>query len=280
MDLTEVGSVLGDFFEAGRGPSHDQIDQLVARNSLEAGDPVKSSSLPSGKPLGKTKRVRQLLTYATDHAPQAGLDFACQMVALLRADGMFIAASEKFAGDNLVARLAAAFSRLGFTLDEQGALLPTVIDNLSGHELSDALHAYVTRMNLNPDDAALQIGTAKDLAEATARHVILERTGNYATRGQNSAFPVTMAQAFSALDLTIAPDLTNSLDPDPRRRVHQALFLLATAVNQLRNDAGTGHGRPTAPRKSSPLSAADSRLVTRAIAVLSGYLLDVNESSP
>jgi hypothetical protein len=42
----------------------------------------------------------------------------------------------------------------------------TVIDNLHGIDLTDALMSYVRRMNLNPEDAALQIGSGKELDEA------------------------------------------------------------------------------------------------------------------
>ncbi|WP_346832045.1 abortive infection family protein [Mycolicibacterium poriferae] len=54
----------------------------------------------------------------------------------------------------------------------------------------------------------------------------------------------------------------------------QCIFLLATAVNRLRNDAGTGHGRPGPPRKTSELSAAEARLVAHATALVAGALLD------
>lgn len=51
-------------------------------------------------------------------------------------------------------------------------------------------------------------------------------------------------------------------------------MLLATAVNRLRNDAGTGHGRPGPPRKTAALSPAEARLVARATALVAGALLD------
>ncbi len=38
--------------------------------------------------------------------------------------------------------------------------------------------SYVRRINVNPDDASLQVGTGKELDEATARHVLEERTGS------------------------------------------------------------------------------------------------------
>jgi len=94
MDLIELGSALGDFFEDGKGPSHDELDHAVARAGLEAGDPRQAG----GPPVGKTKRIRQVLMYATDHNPKAGLDLARQVVALLRADSAFTPALDTYAG--------------------------------------------------------------------------------------------------------------------------------------------------------------------------------------
>jgi hypothetical protein len=62
--------------------------------------------------------------------------------------------------------------------------------------------------------------------------------------------------------------------------VHQCLFLLATAVNRLRNDAGTGHGRPGPPHKTSALTPAEARLVARATALVAGALLDKLDGAP
>lgn len=174
-------------------------------------------------------------------------------------------------------RLAAAYERLGYVLDGTGGLRPLVLDNLTGTALTEALRAYVTRINLNPDDAALQVGSAKDLDEASARHVLLELTGEYPTAGHASSFPVTLARAFTALGL--APPPSVQLDPDPHRAVQQSMFLLGVAVNRLRNQVGTGHGRPDASSKTAPLTPAESRLVARASALLVGLLLDTLDHS-
>lgn len=273
MNLIELGSVLGSFFDGGSGPSHDELDAAIFRVGLASGDPAPSGKAQTGV-LGKTKRVRRLMLHATDCDPAAGLRLGLHLVDLLRAEGAFEPSLDTFAGAAKVARLQSAFGRLGYTLDPDGSLRPTVIDNLSGTELSDILRAYVNRVNLNPDDTPLQIGTGKELDEAAARHVLLEHWGEYATSGSAGSFPATLANAFSALGLEVAPDLSDRLSRDPRLQVQQCLFLLGLAVNRLRNDAGTGHGRPDAPRRSSPLPAAESRLVARATALLAGMLLD------
>jgi hypothetical protein len=241
IDLIELGSALGDFFESDGtrrvGPSHDELDGAIARAGLAAGDPRRASPV-----IGKTKRIRQVLVYATDHDPAAGLKLAVTVVSLMRADGMFIPAAESYVGDAKVEALRRAFLGLGFDLSANGAVRPLVIDNLTGTQLTDALRAYVNRINLNPDDAPLQIGTGKELDEAAARQVLEERTGSYATSGRAGSYPVTLAQAFTVLGLAVPGNV--DLNDDPHRAVQECLFLLSVAVNRLRNDAGSGHGRP------------------------------------
>jgi hypothetical protein len=226
--------------------------------------------------LGKTKRIRRVFVYATDHNTTAGLSLAQEIVALLRADGAFTPALSEYAGRAQIRRLADAFARLGLTLADNGELVPTVIDNLTGTELTTALRGYVQRINLNPDDAPLQVGTGRELDEATAPYVLEERTGSYPVGGHAGSFPVTLANAFTALGLAVPPQIP--LDKDPHRAVQQCLFLLGTSVNRLRNEAGTGHGRPGPPRNTAALNAAEARLVARATALLAGALLDTHEN--
>jgi hypothetical protein len=102
--------------------------------------------------------------------------------------------------------------------------------------------------------------------------VLQERTAGYPVGGHAGSFPVTLAAAFTAVGFAVPPQV--ALDNDPHREVQQCLFLLGTAVNKLRNDAGTGHGRPGHPRKTRALTSAEARLVARATALIAGALLD------
>lgn len=272
MDLIGLGAVIGDFFEDGSGPSHDQLDQAFVRTGLSVGDPAPGGRTPYGSPLGKTKRVRQVFVYATDTNPRSGLALGSHLVTLLRADGCLSPASDTFAGQPKVDRLRAVYDTLGYSLDETGALRPKVVDNLEGTALTAALQSYVDRLNLNPDDAPLQIGTGKELDEAVARHVLEQTTGSYPVGGNAGSFPVTLANAFTTVGFAVPGRI--ELDDDPHKAVQQCLFLLATQVNRLRNDAGTGHGHPSPPRKTQPLSGPEARVIARATALVAGALLD------
>ena len=216
--------------------------------------------------------MRGVMTYASDHDSASGLQFATQLIAQLRAYGAFDPHSENYAGASKVDRLRKSLDRVGHVLDTSGALRPRVIDNLSGTELTAALQAYVDRINANPLDAPLQIGTGKDLDEAVAKHVLERKTGGYPDHGRAATFPFILAQAFTVIGLSVPS--TSDLDPDPHRAVQQSLFQLAIAVNRLRNDAGTGHGRPSGPRKTDPLMPEEARLVARATALIAGAMLD------
>ena len=95
-------------------------------------------------------------------------------------------------------------------------------------------------------DAPLVAGTAKDLAEATARHVLIERGGSYS---ESMGFQGTLHNAFAAIGITpVGPSewqaILTQLDVDPARRLQQCIYVTALAANKLRHAEGTGHGRP------------------------------------
>ena len=131
MNLIELGSVLGSFFDNGSGPSHDELDAAVQRAGLADGDPAPSGKAATGV-LGKTKRVRRLMLYATDNDPAAGVRLGLHLVDILRGDGAFEPSLDTYSGADKVTRLQTALKRLGYTLDDDGSVRPTVIDNLSG----------------------------------------------------------------------------------------------------------------------------------------------------
>lgn len=270
MNLTELGAALGPFFDTPGSPSHNQLRDAFTRHGLNHLDPAPDGRTSNGTHMGKMKRVRHMFASPAAHTMTAGLPLARELVGLCRAHGGFNPDSESYAGSGRVTQLVQALVPLGLTLDPDGSVRQTVIDNLSGTELTAELRSYVDRINSNPDDAPLQVGTGKELDEAAARHVLKELLGDYSV---SDNFPVTLTSAFTAIGMATPTELPK-LDPDPHRAVDQCLFLLATAVNRLRNDAGTGHGKPDPPRKTAALSPAEARLVARATALVAGALLD------
>lgn len=255
----EVLTALAKLFVDGKGPSHDHLDQLIQRAGLRSGDPRAAGDTV----IGKMKRVRAVLGHAIDTDPEKGVALVSMLVASAKAAGCFREASDQFAGREHVDALRHALRGVGYDLDPDGTLRPMLLESLEGAELTEALWAYVRRARTGASDAELVVGTAKNLEEAAARHVLKERTGSYPTHGN---FPTLLGQAYALLGLKMS---TVQLDSDPERAVQEALFLLAGAVNRLRNAKGDGHGRP----EKSTTSALDARVTSQAAGLVADLLL-------
>lgn len=266
--LVGLGSALAGFLDGedrSLPPSHDELTAAFTQHGLIEGDPAR----PGAAPVGKTKRVRAVLRHSSEHAPDRGLELALALLELLQVHGRFEADGPDYAGERRIEALRRALEGFGYALDSAGSAHLAVIENLHGTARTTALERYINRINLNPDDAPLLLGTSKDLAEATARHVAVQRRGDYAVRDH---FALTLYSAFSEVGLHTAtsPDAGKGLSDDPTERVDQCLFLLAEAINKLRNQQGTGHGRPHEPS----IEWARARAVARGSAVVAGAMLD------
>lgn len=243
-----------------REPSHSDIEFHVGRARLSAGDPK-----AQGQSVGKAKRVRAVLYYGIDHAPEAAAQFVTQLVAKVRASGGFRPDSSNFVGQEAIRQAVDAFDSVGCSLSSNGALATKRLDALRGKELTKALAAYAERAQRGAQDAALLAGTGKDLLEATAAHVITTKFGAYP---QSSNFPTLLGQAFVALELA-TPEDANDRTEAPQRMLERGLYQAAIGVNRLRNKEGTGHGRPWV----AGVSEAEAAAAIETAGVVSGYLL-------
>jgi hypothetical protein len=138
--------------------------------------------------------------------------------------------------------------------------------------LSAALESYARRAQRGSDDAALLVGTGKDLLEATAAYVLNEKYGQYQGHAN---FPTLLGQAFTALGLA-TPQSPPQPGEAPQRRVERALYEAGCAVNSLRNKTGTGHGRPFL----TTLSDAEGRAAVQLVGVISELLLQTLTNNP
>jgi Abortive infection C-terminus len=151
-------------------------------------------------------------------------------------------------------------------------LQPTGLDTLEGAQLTIALDAYARRARRGSEDAALLVGTAKDLLEATAAHVISERFGQYP---EQANLPTLLGQAFTALGLA-TPHTPLQSGASPQQRLERALYEAGCAVNALRNKQGSGHGRPWLPT----VSDAEARTAVPVIGTIAGFLLSAHRAKP
>ena len=253
--------------EKSREPTHSDIDFQVARAGLTAADPK-----THGQTVGKAKRVRAILSAAMDSEPEKGELLSAALITLVRSKGGFRETSPNFVGKEAIEQAVEAFASEGFQLSSDGELRADVLDTLSGPQLTHALEAYARRARRGSEDAALLVGTSKDLIEATAAHVISERFGQYP---QQANLPTLLGQAFIALDLA-TPQVPPSASEPPQRRLERSLYEVGCAVNALRNKQGTGHGRPWAPS----VSDAEAKAAVQLIGIVANFLLTAHKTRP
>lgn len=244
-----------------REPSHSQIEDQFRRAGVICADPNQSN----GKPVGKAKRVREVLQWAIDNNIEAGEKLVYYLISLVKGLGGFREESPNFVGKNVILNLKGAFKTEGFLFSSDGVLSKAILDDLEGIEAVEALKAYAKRAKKGIEDAALLTGTSKDLMEAVAKHILLVKRGVYPDQ---SNFPTLMGQAF--IELGMATGFSEKQQNESAQsRVERALFELACSINNLRNKQGTGHGRPV----QSTLTEAEGRLSIESIGVISEYLL-------
>jgi hypothetical protein len=165
--LVAISQLVDDAQTERRDLSHSDLRAAFERHGLMQGDPATHS-----QSVGKAKRVRSALSWALEHAPAAGAEFASALIAIIRGYGGFRPSSPNYVGRHAYENAAAAFAAEGYELSSDGDLHPTLLDNLSGENLTEALNAYVRRAKKGASDAALVTGTGKDLLEAVAAHVL------------------------------------------------------------------------------------------------------------
>lgn len=241
--------------EPKRKPSHWEITQLIEKVGLL--DPTKD-----GPPAGKRKRVHAVLNWALEHDETRGEQLVGLLLATLRAAGGFRPDSPNYVTEEAISNAVEVFRAEGFQLRPDGELLQDLLDNLSGVQLADALKAYIKRAKRGTLDAALVTSTGKDLVEATAAHVLVERLGTYPT---TSNFPTLLGQAY--LNLGLAYEVKDG--STPVERLDAALYQAACAVNTLRNKEGTGHGRPFL----ATVTGAQARLAIETMGIVAERLL-------
>jgi hypothetical protein len=261
--IVALAQLVDDAQSGRRDPSHSDLDSEFKRAGLTTGDPKYQ-----GQSVGKAKRIRSTLSWALEHNTDGGSEFVSSFIASLRGYGGFRETSPNYAGRDAIESAIGAFASEGYELSYNGDLRTKILDNLSGLALTDALQAYIRRAKQGSGDAALVTGTGKDLLEAVAAHIIQQRYGSYSP---TSNFPTLLGQVFVALSLATPMDAVLPGEP-AKKRVERAMYELACALNQLRNQQGTGHGRPWAVSVTDP----EARMVIEIMGVFAERLLNLH----
>lgn len=264
--IIAVSRLVDDAQSETREPSHSDIEFQINRTGLQAGDPK-----AQGQTVGKAKRIRSTLNWALENNINGGQNLVAGLISHLRGCGGFRPTSPNYVGAEVITDASAAFQAEGYELTSDGELRPLLLDNLMGAVLTAALESYVRRAKRGAADAALVTGTGKDLLEATAAHILVERFGSYST----SNFPTLLGQAFSAIGMVTTQHPKQPGEP-PQKRLERAMFELACAVNNLRNKTGTGHGRPWLPS----VSDIEARVAIQLMGSVAERMLEAHRNTP
>ncbi|CAK1315807.1 Uncharacterised protein [Burkholderia pseudomallei] len=247
----------GDF----REPTHSDIEFLVNKFGLAALDPKQQ-----GQQVGKAKRVRAILHETMVGDEEAGARLVHSLLIKVRACGGFRKGSDNYVGDEAIANAKSTFDSEGFWLAEDGTFGAKVLDGLKGPEMTAALRLYALRAQRGSEDAALLMGTGKDLMEATAAHVLTTIAGRYP---ESANFKALLGMAFTSLGLAVPEQDAEPGEP-PAKELERGLFTAACGANKLRNKGGTGHGRPWTVN----VGAAEAKAAIEVAGAVSAYLLD------
>ncbi|WP_379656252.1 abortive infection family protein [Pseudoroseomonas ludipueritiae] len=146
---------------------------------------------------------------------------------------------------------------LGHALEEVQGLSPTVDLREHSRRIQDAL----------PGDPSLAIGTTKDMLEATMRTILHERGFSGMEKWD---YPTLSTKCFHVLGLaTNTPPA--SADERYVRKIANNAKTMIDAANELRNVAGTGHGRVVGTEPE--VSAHDAGLVASTGLILAAWML-------
>jgi hypothetical protein len=130
------------------------------------------------------------------------------------------------------------------------------------------LEEYTSRLRAAlPGDPQLAIGTTKDLLEATMR-TILQRRGFKSV--ETLTFPDLATRCLTELGLAGTTPPATKRERALRKIASSARTMIDTA-NELRNAAGTGHGKVIG--EEEPISADDAGLVASSGLILAAWLI-------
>lgn len=256
-----LAKLIDDAQKDRRDPSHYDLEALIKRNGLAHLDPNRE-----GSPVGKAKRVKGILLLALDPLRPNAERFAAGLIDLVRGVGGFREGSPNFVGAEAISNLSACVKIKGVVLASDGVISNVSLASLSGKNLTAALRIYVERAQKGVEDAALVVGTSKDLLEAVSAHVLQEFWGSYSS---SANFPTLLGQAFVALDMA-TPETSKVDGEHPRKDLERGLYQVACSINRLRNKQGTGHGRPWMP----DVTHSEAKTSIEAMGILAGVMLD------
>lgn len=258
--ITAVSKLIDDAqADEKREPSHYDLDMLLKRSGLAHADPR-----TQGQSVGKSKRIRIVLNWAIENDINSGERLVGLLLSNIKGYGGFRSESRNYCGKEPIDNLVNVFKNEGYLLTLDGDFKPTLLENLNEKDMTEALLAYAQRARKGAEDAALILGTGKDLMEAVSKHVLTIKSISY----QTNSFPFILAQAFIALGMVTSQHSIQQNEAITAK-YERALYDLGCAINNMRNKEGTGHGRPFLPL----ITHEEAYSAIQSIGIISDYMI-------
>ena len=123
--IVAVARLVDDAQSVTREPSHSDLEFQINRAGLCGGDPK-----GQGQVVGKAKRVRAVLSWGIDNAPDKAETFVALLIGLIRGKGGFRAGSSNFVGEEAILDTRESFRLEGYMLSDDGELYASTLDNV------------------------------------------------------------------------------------------------------------------------------------------------------
>lgn len=230
---SEIAAALAKFFFGGAGPRHTTLTNTFMSCGLADVSPYDAQL---GTP-NKEQRIYAVCREASRRSVDVSTRLLESLLTDLRIHGVFDDSDRDTV--HLVATLERALRSQGFALDEEGRLEHEYHIDLSTNS-RPALEQQLSRLRRNAEDPGVLLGGAKELLEAICKFVLEEQSMMPARK---MSFEELLALALDRLKLQ--PTQVNIDTPGGRqvRAIYQSAKTTASAINELRNLQGTGHGR-------------------------------------
>lgn len=261
LNTQDIATAFGAFWHKGEGSAHASISKIF----LSAGVHDDYEFKPGVS--GPNKQTRVLDAFRRSRRIGDPRKLVEGLLSDLRTQGQIGDSSEKDKGRE--GALRKALKRSGWSLSEEG-FLETLgsIDLETGGRL--ALDEQLRRVQRNAEDPAIILGVAKELLESIAKFV-LEENGMPVSKSIGYSGLLTLA--FERLDIRPAQVNSDIEGAKQIKKIYQGAIQTATAINELRNLQGSGHGR-TLPTGVTPETA---RYVIREASHVAELLLSTHD---
>jgi hypothetical protein len=236
----DIAAALGAFCRGGDGPTHTALTRVFQRCGYASAAPYVAND-PFNQP-NKEVRVTETVAAAT-RDPHRAHELIVAILGLYQTQHFFQKSSDnenETVRLELLKNLQRAFARSDWHLTDDGQLSPLHVETVLSAQGRPAIEAQLKRLRNTSDDAALQVGTAKELLESTAKYVLEAFSVPYSV---NTGFDELWHHARDRLGLL--PSQVSMSQPAAAqvRELLQSSWTIARMANEIRNDEGTGHGR-------------------------------------